>query len=96
MTTRPTKEEVQKAADKLKDLSPPFPATSPFAKKQSKLYSKAKVQDMMLDLLDFISTRDIKMEFEYRLNDKWMNGNNWENEDLYPEFLEDMVNSFID
>lgn len=92
-------EEAKKIIDKqiefLKQLTPPFPSASPFASKKPWLYSKAKVQDMMYELVEFLEKRDIHEEFDAWLSDKGMNNNNNENEDLFPEFLEDLVNSFI-
>ena len=92
-------EAAQKIIDKqiefLKDTMPPFPAQGIFGKPKPSLYSKAKVQDMMYELIEFLEKRDIQEEFDAWLSDKGMNNNNNENEDLYPEFLEDLVNSFI-
>lgn len=89
------KKIVDKQIEFLKQLTPPRPTPSLFEKPKSWLYSRAKVQDMMYELVEFLEKRDIQEEFDAWLSDKGMNNNNNENEDLYPEFLEDLVNSFI-
>ena len=82
--------------EEIKKALPPFwTGSTIFAKQPNKLYSKEKVKSMMEELVEYVDKHWLQNEFEARLNDKGMNNNNNENEDLYPEFLDDMINSFI-
>lgn len=91
-----TQNQVDRQLDVIKKILPPFPATTNiFAKQPNKLYSKVRVQEMMYELIEFLEQKDLWEEFEQWLNDKWLNGNNGDNEWKYPLFLEDLVNSII-
>lgn len=39
---------------------------------------------------------DLRMEFERWLNDKWLNGNNGDNEDKREDFVDETLQSYVD
>lgn len=89
------KKNIEKQMDFIKELTPPRPAPSPFSKPKPWLYSRAKVRQIIRDVADYLKDHDLEFEFEARLNDKWLNGNNWANEDKYEAFMEDFADNFI-
>lgn len=86
------KKHIEEQTEKLRQKLPPWPATHRFPKG---IYTRTQVFDMIAEAIEFCKQKDIDMEFEYWLNDKWLNGNNGDNEDMYEEFIKDLVDSFM-
>lgn len=80
----------------IKKVLPPFwQGSTIFAKKPNKLYSKAMVQDMMREAVEYVDEHWLQNEFELWLNEEWLNGNGWANEEKFPQFMGDLINRFI-
>ena len=62
---------------------------------ETKTYTYTQVRDMISEAIEYTKDKDLWFEFEARLNDNGLNGNNWDNEHLYEQFMEDLSQSFI-
>ena len=65
---------------------------------KEKQFTYSEVKDFLQNVFEtynLYQSKEFKERFESYLNDKWLNGNNWDNEDLEEDFFEDEIESFI-
>ena len=74
-----------------------------FIENQNNLFYKMKVDKTKIDkkqkqvIVDMIiEVWNFYNEFEKRLNEKWLNNNNWQNDNLYSDFLDEFIDGYVD
>lgn len=61
-------------------------------------FTEWQVKNIIWEVLDYYKIQDssaFAFDFEARLNDRWLSGNNWENEHLLEKYQEDLAEWFI-
>lgn len=63
-----------------------------------KQFTYDDVKSFLINVFEWYNlyqSKEFKERFESYLNDKWLNGNNWDNEDLEDDFFDSEIESFI-
>lgn len=62
---------------------------------KKQMFTRNEVKEIIWDVLEAFNNEPVEFWFEERLNDRWLNSNNWANFHLYDEYIDDKIEVFL-
>ena len=62
---------------------------------EKQTYTRKEVIWIIEEVFEYFETYSASHYFEHWLNDQWKNWNNWASEELYPDYVEELTETFL-